>query len=49
MSQTEAVNGNTPPVKLHYTGIQVTYFEKGKVVLHWNQKLQKIEEVQTGD
>jgi len=49
VSQTEAVNGNAPPVKLHSTGIQVTYFEKGKVVLHWNRKLQKIEEVQTGD
>jgi hypothetical protein len=49
VSQTEAVTGNTPPVKLHSTGIQVTYFEKGKVVLHWNRKLQKIEEVQTGD
>jgi len=49
LSQTEAVNSNTPPVKLHSTGIQVTYFEKGKVVLHWNRKLQKIEEVQTGD
>jgi len=49
VSQTEAVNGNTPPVKLHSTGIQVTYFEKGKVVLHWNRRLQKIEEVQTGD
>ncbi len=31
VSQTEAVNGNTPQVKLHSTGIQVTYFEKGKV------------------
>jgi hypothetical protein len=49
VSQTEAVPGNTPPVKLHSTGIQVNYFEKGKVVLHWNRKRQKIEEVQTGD
>jgi hypothetical protein len=49
VSQTEAVNGNTPPVKLHSTGIQVTYYEKGKVVLYWNRKLKKIEEVQTGD
>jgi hypothetical protein len=48
-SQTEAVNGNTPPVKLHSTGIQVTYFEKGKVVLYWNRKLRKIEELQTED
>jgi hypothetical protein len=49
VSQTEAVPGNTPPVKLRSTGIQVNYFEKGKVVLHWNTKRQKIEEVQTGD
>ena len=49
VSQTEAVPGNTPPVKLHSTGIQVNYFEKAKVVLHWNPKRQKIEEIQTGD
>lgn len=49
VSQTEAVPGNTPPVKLRSTGIQVNYFEKGKVVLHWNAKRQKIEEAQTGD
>jgi hypothetical protein len=49
VSQTEAVPGSAPPVKLHSTGIQVNYFEKGKVVLHWNPKRQKIEEVQTGD
>lgn len=49
VSQTEAVPGSTPPVKLRSTGIQVNYFEKGKVVLHWNAKRQKIEEVQTGD
>ncbi|MGB0116868.1 MAG: hypothetical protein WCC78_15310 [Terriglobales bacterium] len=49
VSQTEAVSGNSPPVKLHSTGIQVNYFEKGKVVLYWNRKLQKIEEVQTED
>ena len=49
VSQTEAIPGDTPPVKLHATGIQVNYFEKGKVVLHWNAKRQKIEEVQTSD
>ena len=49
VSQTEAVSGNTPPVRLRSTGIEVNYFEKGKVVLHWNTKRQKIEEVQTGD
>jgi hypothetical protein len=36
-------------VKLRSTGIQVNYFEKGKVVLHWNTKRKKIEEFQTGD
>jgi hypothetical protein len=49
VSQTEAVPGDTPPVKLRSTGIQVNYFEKGKVVLHWNTKRKKIEEFQTGD
>lgn len=49
VSQTETIPENTPLVKLHSTGIQVNYFEKGKVVLHWNRKLQKIEEVQTAD
>jgi hypothetical protein len=49
VSQTDAVPGNTPPVKLRSTGIQVNYFEKGKVVLHWNPKRKKIEEIQTGD
>ena len=49
VSQTEAIPGNIPPVKLHSTGIQVNYFEKGKVVLHWNPKRQKSDEVQTSD
>jgi hypothetical protein len=49
VSQMEAVPGNTPPVKLRSTGIEINYFEKGKVVLHWNTKRKKIEEVQTGD
>jgi hypothetical protein len=49
VTQTEAMAGKTPPVKLQATGIQVNYFEKGKVVLHWNRKRQKIEEVQTSD
>jgi hypothetical protein len=49
VSQTEAIPGNTPPVELRSRGIQVNYFEKGKVVLHWNPKRQKIEEVQTSD
>jgi len=50
VSQTEAVDTNhTAPVNLKSSGIQVTYFEKGKVVLYWNKKLKKIEEVQTAD
>ena len=50
VSQTEAVDSNqTAPVNLKSYGIQVTYFEKGKVVLYWNKKLKKIEEVQTAD
>jgi len=49
VSQTEAVDGSTSPVKLRSTGIRVTYFEKAEVVLYWNPKLRKIEEVQTGD
>jgi hypothetical protein len=49
VSQTEAIPGNTLPVKLRAAGIQVNYFEKGKVVLRWNRKRQKIEEVQTSD
>lgn len=31
------------------TRIQVTYFEKGKVFLYWNEKVKKIKEVQTAD
>jgi hypothetical protein len=49
VSQTEATPGSTLSLKLRATGIQVNYFEKGKVVLHWNRKRQKIEEVQTSD
>lgn len=51
VSQTESVTTNDPstPVKLGATGIQLTYFGKGKVVLHWNRKHKKIEEVQTED
>jgi hypothetical protein len=49
VSETEAAGTATSAVKLKTTGIQVTYFEKGKVVLYWNKKLKKIEEVQTED
>jgi hypothetical protein len=37
----------TPNSKL--TRIQVTYFEKGKVLLYWNEQVKKIKEVQTSD
>ena len=35
--------------KLRYSEIQVNYFEKGKLVLYWNRRFQKMEDVQTGD
>lgn len=49
VSQTDAIQGEPHPVKLRSSGIEVNYFEKGKVVLHWNQKRQRMEEVQTSD
>ena len=50
-SQTDAVDAGQPgpSAKLRATGIRVSYFEKGEVVLHWNRKLKRIEEIQTGD
>ena len=38
-----------PPVTLDSTGIEVHYFEKATVVLYWDRKHNKIEEVQTED
>ena len=51
VSQSEAIdtNDHASPVKVKRTGIAVTYFGKGKVVLYWNSKHKKIEEVQTED
>jgi hypothetical protein len=51
VSQTEATDANdhTSPVKIKRTGIAITYFGKGKVVLYWNSKHKKMEEVQTED
>jgi hypothetical protein len=51
VSQTEAIDttNHSSPAKLKASGVQVTYFEQGKVVLYWNIKLKKIEEVQTAD
>lgn len=39
----------SPPLKLRTVGIQVVYFEKGKVALYWDKKLKKIVEVGTSD
>jgi len=36
-------------VRLSSTGIEVTYFEKAKVVYYWNTKHNKIETIQTVD
>jgi hypothetical protein len=50
VSQTEAI-----PTSDHSTGrfksagIRLRYYEQAEVVLYWNSKLKKIEEVQTGD
>ena len=39
----------SPPLKLTTIGIQLIYFEKGKVALYWDKKLKKIVEVGTAD
>jgi hypothetical protein len=51
VSQTEAIDTKDypPPVRLSSTGIEMTYFEKAKVVYYWNTKHKKIETIQTGD
>ena len=49
ISQTESIDTDTAPVNLKFSGIRVTYFGKGEVVLYWNKKHNKIEEVQTED
>lgn len=50
-AETDAIDStdHSTPVRLKSTGIQVTYFEKGKLVLYWSRKAKKIEEVQTAD
>jgi hypothetical protein len=48
-SELSPFDGNAHSSKLALTAVQVNYFEKGAVVLVWNRKLQKIEEVQTED
>jgi hypothetical protein len=51
VSQAEAIpaNGQASQTKLSSTSIQVSYFEKATVILYWNRKLKKIQEVQTED
>ena len=49
--QTEAIDTKDypPPVRISSSGIEVTYFEKAKVVYYWNTKHKRIETIQTGD
>lgn len=49
VSPSQAVDPGAHRLRLPVTGIQVSYFEKGTVVLHWNQEHQKFEAVQSGD
>ena len=50
VSQTEAVGSKgASQANLKSAGIQVVYFEKGKVVLYWDKRLKKIKEVQAED
>jgi len=51
VSETEAVDTASHPaaIRLKTSGVQVTYFQKGAVVLYWSKKLKKIEEIQTAD
>jgi hypothetical protein len=49
ISQTESIDTNTGPVNLKFSGIRVTYFGKGEVVLCWNEKLKKIDQITTED
>jgi len=49
ISQTESIETDTAPVNLKFSGIRVTYFEKGEVVLYWNKKLKKMDGITTAD
>jgi hypothetical protein len=51
VSQSEAIETQhyPAPTKLRSVGIEVTYFEKAKVVYYWNKKRKKIEAIQTAD
>ena len=50
VSQTESIETNAPPqTQLKYDGVRLTYFEKAEIVIFWNEKLKKIETIQTAD
>jgi hypothetical protein len=51
VSQTEAIDtgGKTSRMRLSSAGIRVVYDEKAEVVLFWNAKLHRIQEIQTAD
>src|SRR5258705_7150681 len=50
VSQTDAIpTSDHSPGRLKSAGIRLRYYEQAEVVLCWNSKLKKIEEVQTGD
>jgi hypothetical protein len=49
ISQTESIDADSGPVNLKFSGIRVTYFGKGEVVLYWNKKLKKIDAITTED
>lgn len=49
ISQTKSADTETAPVKLKFSGIRVTYFGKGEVVLYWNEKLSKLDAITTED
>jgi hypothetical protein len=51
VSQTEAIDSKNQaaPLKLTSPGIRLKYFGQAEVVLYWNKKLKKIQEIQTED
>jgi len=52
ISQTEAIdikNEHLLSKKLIHDGVKLTYFGKAEIVLFWNDKLKKIETIQTSD
>jgi hypothetical protein len=50
VSQTDAIpTRDHSPERLKLAGIRLSYYEQAEVVLYWNNKLKKIEEIQTGD